>query len=227
MSTPHPLFTVTLTAAEVQGIRDLLDKASHIWGEAGDARILEALDAAKPVRATKPRATLAAVEPFSPNTGAPAVDAFMRRKRNPKWKPLPLPKAPGLPPLRAMKVSEQDAAEAAWKAECRDARDRVASGRPSEAEMTLRGLIAIHRNPWRLEATERPDSRTEARIFTSPRHPGVAIHEIHERETWGSGKPSGITWRVVAGGELSEKVHYAAQAAEREADATLSTLPTH
>ena len=224
MSTQHPLFTVTLTAAQIEAIRGAAEYALRKqYGADEDLVALltlpEALDAAKKVRATKPRATPAAVEPFSPNTGDPAVDAFMRRKHNPKYKPLPLPKSPGLPTLRPMKASEQDAAEAAWKHACNEARDRVACGEPSDAEAVLRGLIATHRNPWRLEATERPDSRTETRVFTSPRHPGVAIHEIHERESFGSGKPSGTTWRVVAGGELSEKVHYAAQAAEREADA--------
>lgn len=136
----------------------------------------------------------------------------MRRKHSPKWKHLPLPKAPGLPTLRPMKVSEQDAAEAAWKRACNEARDRVACGEPSDAEAALRDLIAVHRNPWSLEATERPDYRTETRIFTSPRHPGIAIHEIR------AGGAS-TTWRVVAGGERSQKVHYAARAGEREADA--------
>ena len=172
------------------------------------------------------------LEPFSPNTGNPAVDEFMRRKHDPKWKPKAPKRGPGLPPLRPMKVSEQDAAEAAWKSACDEARATVADGKPSDAERELRALIAQHRNTWRLEATERPDYRTETRIFTSPRHPGVAIHEIHERESFGSGKPSSTTWRVVAGGKPSsttwrvvaggkpsEKVHYAAQAAELEADA--------
>ena len=219
MSSPNPLFTVTLSADEIQGIRDLLGKASHLGCVAScDARILEALDAAKPVRATKPRATPAAVEPFSPNTGNPAVDDFMRRKHNPKHKPLPLSRRGGLPPLRPMKVSEFDAAEAEWKAECEAAARVIADGRPSDAEVTLRDLIAIHRNPWRHEATERPDSRTETRIFTSPRHPGVAIHRIHEGAIWGE-RGDSTTWRVVASGELSAKVHYAAQAAELEADA--------
>lgn len=212
MSTPHPLFTVTITADEIQCIRDLLGRASHLeCAASGDARILEALDAAKPARATKPRATPAAVEPFSPNTGNPAVDAFMRRRHNPKWKPLPLPKSPGPPPLRPMKVSEFDAADAAWKSVCEEARATVADCKPSEAERALRDLIATHRNPWRLEATERPDWQTETRIFTSPRHPGVAIHEIRSES-------SGMTWRVIAGGILSEKTHYAAEAAELEAD---------
>lgn len=219
MPSPHHLFTVTLTATEIQSIRDLLGKAGHLGCAAsGDARILEALDAAKPARATKPRATPAAVEPFSPNTGNPAVDAFMRRRHNPKWKPLPLPKSPGLPPLRPMKVSEFDAAEAAWKSACEEARATVADCKPSDAERELRALIAIHRNPWRLEATERPDWRTETRILTSPRHPGMAIHGIHERGSFGSGKADSTTWRVIAGGILSEKTHYAAAAAELEAD---------
>ena len=214
MSTTQPRFSVTLSADELASMRAFLDHA----GGAPDA-LYSALDAAKPVRATKPRATPAAAEPFSPNTDNPAVDEFMRRKHDPKWKPKAPKMGPGLPPLRPMKVSEQDAAEAAWKAECKTAARVVADGKPSEAEAALRDLIAIHRNPWGLEATERPDSRTETRIFTSPRHPGVAIHKIHERGSFGSGKPDSTTWRVVAGGELSEKVHYAAQAAEREADA--------
>ena len=209
MSTPHPLFTVTLTAAEIQSIRDLL-------GEAGDARILEALDAAKPVRATKPRATPAAVEPFSPNTGNPAVDEFMRRKHDPKWKPKAPKMSGGLPALRPMKVSEQDAAEADWNAACDEARATVASGKPSDAERELRGLIALHRNPWRLEVVDGP-----ARILTSPRHPGVAIHEIRERAAFGSGFAVGASprFRVIADGTPSEKTHYAMQAAELEADA--------
>lgn len=216
MSSPHPLFTVTLTAAE---LAHLVTAYRFMRHESEMPSALAALDAAKPARATKPRATPAAVEPFTPNTGNPAVDSFMRRRHNPKYKPLPLPKSPGLPPLRPMKVSEQDAAEAAWKAKCETAARDIADGKPSAAEQDLRHLIAIHRNPWRLEATERPDSRTEARVFTSPRHPGVTIHEIHERGSFGSGKPSGTTWRVVAGGEPSEKVYYAAQDAELEADA--------
>ena len=142
MSSPHPLFTVTLTADE---LAHLVTAYRFMRHESEMPSAFDALDAAKPVRATKPRATLAAVEPFSPNTGDPAVDDFMRRKHNPKYKPLPLPKSLGLPTLRPMKVSEQDAAEAAWKRECRDARETVASGKPSDAERELRGLIAIHR----------------------------------------------------------------------------------
>ena len=213
MSTPHTLFTATLTADE---LAHLVTAYRFMRHESEMPSAFDALNAAKPVRATKPRATPAAVEPFSPNTGNPAVDAFMRRKHDPKWKPKAPKMSGGLPALRPMKVSEQDAAEAGWNAACDEARATVASGKPSDAERELRGLIALHRNPWRLEATERPDSRTKTRVFTSPRHPGVAIHEIYER---GSRRGDSRTWRVVAGGELSEKVHYAAQAAELEADA--------
>lgn len=214
MSTSHPLFTVTLTADELASIRGALEhNARPDQGYGSDADLaaipsaLAALDAAKPARTRR-----AVADPFAPNTGNPAVDAFMRRKHNPKWKPLRLPSAPGLPSLRPMKVSEQDAAEAAWKHACNEARDRVACGQPSDAEAALRDLIATHRNPWRLEATERPDYRTETRIFTSPRHPGIEVHEIREHH-------ASPTWRVVAGGERSQKVHYSERAAEIEADA--------
>lgn len=113
-------------------------------------------------------------------------------------------------------MSEADAAEAAWNAACETAAEVVTSGKPSEAEATLRDLVAIHRNPWRLEATERPDWQTKTRILTSPRHPGTAIHEITRKHS--------KTWRVISGGVLSEKVHYAAAAAELEADEAISTL---
>ena len=212
MSDPQPLFSITLTADE---LAHLVAAYRFMQHESEMSSAFDALNAAKPVRATKPRAPRAVAEPFFTNTGNAAVDEFMRRKHNPKYKPRPLPKSPGLPPLRPMKVSEQDAAEAAWNSACDEARATVAVGNPSDAEATLRDLIAIHRNPWRLEVVDGP-----ARILTSPRHPGVAIHEIRERATFGSGFANGAstTWRVVAGGEFSEKVHYAARAAEIEAD---------
>jgi len=208
MTDPQPLFSVTLTADE---LAHLVAAYRFMQHESEMSSAFDALNAAKPVRATKPRATPAAVEPFSPNTGDPAVDEFMRRKHDPKYKPRPLPKSPGLPALRPMKVSEQDAAEAAWKAECETAARVIADGKPSDAEAVLRGLIAIHRNPWRVEAVEGAP-RNAVRILTSPRHPGIAIHEIREAGEFSS------TWRVMAGGVLSEKEHYAMQAAELEAD---------
>lgn len=207
MSDPQSLFSVTLTAAE---LAHLVRAYRFMQHESEVPSALAALDAAKPVRATRARAPRPAAEPFSPNTGSAAVDEFMRRKHDPKYKPLPLPKAPGLPPLRPLKLREADAAEAAWNAACEKAREAVASGKPSKAETTLRELIAIHRNPWRLEATERPDYRTETLILTSPRHPGMAIHETTRDHS--------KTWRVMAAGALSERIHYAAAAAEIEAD---------
>ena len=208
MSTQHPLFTVTLTADE---LAHLVTAYRFMRHESEMPSAFEALNAAKPVRATKSRATPAAVEPFSPNTGDPAVDAFMRRKHNPKYKPKAPKMSVGLPPLRPMRVSEQDAAEAAWKSACEEARETVACGAPSDAERELRALIARHRNPWRVEAVE-GTPRNAVRILTSPRHPGMAIHEIREAGEFSS------TWRVMAGGVLSEKEHYAMQAAELEAD---------
>lgn len=210
MTDPQHLFSVTLTADE---LAHLVAAYRFMQHESEMPSAFDALNAAKLVRATKSRAPRAVAEPFTPNTGSAAVDEFMRRKHDPKWKPKAPKMGPGLPPLRPMKVSEQVAAEAAWKKACNEARDRVASGKPSDAERELRELIAIHRNPWRLEVVDGP-----ARILTSPRHPGVAIHMIRERGSFGSGKADSTTWRVVAGGELSEKVHYAARAAEIEAD---------
>lgn len=111
------------------------------------AAVVAALEAAGYVVRKKPatRRTVAPVEAFAPNTGDPRVDDFMRKHHDPKYKPLPLPKAPGLPPLRPMKVSEQDAAERDWKAECASAAADLAAGRPSRAENELRALIALHR----------------------------------------------------------------------------------
>jgi len=209
MTDPQPLFSVTLTADELAHLVAAYRFMQHEYFEMPSA--FDALNAAKPVRATKPRAPRAVAEPFIPNTGNAAVDEFMRRKHDPKWKPKAPKMGPGLPPLRPMKVSEQVAAEAAWKAECKTAARVIADGKPSDAEATLRGLIAIHRNPWRHEATE-GTPRNAVRILTSPRHPGVAIHEMHEAGS------SSKTWRVMAGGVLSEKEHYAMQAAELEAD---------
>lgn len=86
MPTPPPLFSVTLTAAELNNLRDRLNKAAEEWGPySGDTRVLEAFDAAKPVRATKPRAPRPAAEPFSPSTGNAAVDVFMIAHHRGDW----------------------------------------------------------------------------------------------------------------------------------------------
>lgn len=109
--------------------------------------LMSALDAAGYVVRKKPatRRAVAPAEVFAPNTGDPRVDDFMRKHHDPKYKPRPLPKAPGLPPLRPMKVSEQDNAERTWNAACAEAARSVAAGRPSDAEAYLRDLIALHR----------------------------------------------------------------------------------
>lgn len=206
MSDPQPLFSITLTADE---LAHLVAAYRFMRHESEMSSAFDALNAAKPVRATKPRAPRAAAEPFTPNTGNAAVDEFMRRKHDPKWKPKAPKMGPGLPPLRPMKVSEQDAAEAAWKSACDEACATVADGKPSDAERELRALIARHRNPWRVEAVEGAP-RNAVRILTSPRHPGMAIHETTRDHS--------KTWRVMAAGALSERIHYAAAAAEIEAD---------
>lgn len=104
------MFTVTLTADELAHLAAAYRFMRH---ESEMPSALAALDAAKPARAraTRPRATPAAAEPFSPNTGNPAVDEFMRRKHSPEWEkelrfalrrnvpgaiPMPAP-APGWP----------------------------------------------------------------------------------------------------------------------------------
>lgn len=109
--------------------------------------LMSALDAAGYVVRKKPatRRTVAPAEVFAPNTGDPRVDDFMRKHHDPKYRPLPLPKAPGLPPLRPMKLSEQDAAERDWRAEAQRAAADVAAGMASAAELALRALIALHR----------------------------------------------------------------------------------
>ena len=109
--------------------------------------LMSALDAAGYVVRKKPatRRTVAPVEPFAPNTGDPRVDDFMRRKHDPKHRPLPLPKAPGARPLPKWTVSDMDEAERAWNAACAEAAESVAAGRPSDAEVELRTMIALHR----------------------------------------------------------------------------------
>lgn len=64
------------------------------------------------------------------------------RVKGPKLPPLPTMR--GLPPLKPMTVSEADRAEREWNQECARAREAVAAGRPSDAEATLRDLIALH-----------------------------------------------------------------------------------
>lgn len=112
--------TVILTGDDVMMIRAAL--ATDHSDAAASVRL--ALQAAKPVRAR------AAAKPSQPPRLAP------------------MPKTPGLPPLRPMKVREQDRAERDWNAECERARAAVAAGEQSQAERVLRELIALHRSPW-------------------------------------------------------------------------------
>lgn len=67
------MYSIEVSAAELDVIRLAI------------GRMVEA----KKVRARKPAAP---VEVFAPNTGDRALDDFMRRHHDPKWKPLPLPK---------------------------------------------------------------------------------------------------------------------------------------
>lgn len=79
------MYSITVTPEELEMIRPLIPGA---------------VEAAKPVRARKPKPIVNAA-PFSPNTGNAAVDDFMRRKRDPSYKPLPLPKGKAFPPEMA------------------------------------------------------------------------------------------------------------------------------
>lgn len=80
MSDPDPLFTVTLTAAQILELR-----YAHEEGSTVNDDTIAALDAAKPVRATRARAPRPAAEPFSPNTGSAAVDEFMIAHHRGDW----------------------------------------------------------------------------------------------------------------------------------------------
>lgn len=168
-------------------------------------------------KAPKPRvaAPRRVVEVFAPNTGDPKVDAFMRAHHNPKYKPLPLPKSPGLPPLRPMKVSEQDAAERAYRSEAQIAAEDIAQGKMPEAERTLRELIALHRNPWVRTSTVR-NGNSVTTTYESARHGDVRILQIDLR--YGSVGKTSKTFRVEVAGALLPQIHYAIKAAEQTAD---------
>lgn len=97
MSAPVDVIAQAIRAKEGTG------RAASVFAE----EILADLDAAGYVIRKKPATRSSAprprVEPFAPNTGNPAVDEFMRKHHDPKYKPAPLPKSPGLPALRPMK----------------------------------------------------------------------------------------------------------------------------
>lgn len=82
MSDPQPLFSVTLTAAE---LAHLVRAYRFMQHESEVPSTLAALDAAKPVRATRARAPRPAADPFPPNTGNAAVDEFMIAHHRGDW----------------------------------------------------------------------------------------------------------------------------------------------
>lgn len=170
-------------------------------------------------KAPKPRAATprTAAEAFTPNTGDPKVDAFMRRKHNPKYRPLPLPKAPGMKPLRVMTVSEQDAAERAYRSEAKIAAEDIAQGKMPEAERTLRELIALHRNPWVRVGAQR-DKGAHVTVYESERHRGIQLH--CRSNSVGAGR----TYEVRVNGERHGEVVDAIEVAEQAADALAAAL---
>lgn len=173
-------------------------------------------------KAPKPRAAAPrrVVETFAPNTGDRGVDAFMRAHHNPRRKLLPLPKAPGLPALRPMKVSEQDAAERDWRGVATDAREDIAHGVMPAVEKTLRELISLHRNPWTRVGAQR-DGHCDVTIYESARHRGIQIHQRIDRSRWGDSTP---TYEVYANGERRSGVHYSSKVAESFADGLVAAV---
>ena len=79
------MYSITVTPEELEAIRPLIPAA---------------VEAAKPIRARKPRPAVEAA-PFNPNTGDAALDDFMRRKHDPSYTPAPLPKGKAFPPKMA------------------------------------------------------------------------------------------------------------------------------
>lgn len=170
-------------------------------------------------RAAAPRRV---VEVFAPNTGDPKVDAFMRAHHNPKYRPLPMPKAPGMKPLRPMTVSEQDAADRNFREAARIARADIDYGNMPAAEERLRELIALHRNPWVRVGAQR-DNGTDVTVYESERHRGIQLHRRAER---GGAFSSGVstTYEVRVNGERHGEKHYAIKAAEDAADALVAAF---
>lgn len=112
-------------------------------------QIMLDLDAAGYTVKPKPKSRKAAPrrEPFVANTGDPQIDDFMRRHHDPKWKPLPLPKSPGLPSI-GMSEKLRDYTESTWASACEAARAEVARGEIPVAQITLAETIRVHRSPW-------------------------------------------------------------------------------
>ena len=206
--------------AIAQAIRDPRFYADDVEHEQAARFLVAELEAAgyavKPK--PKPRASKVAApaaEPFAPNTGDPVVDAFMRRKHDPKHKLVKMPTAPGLPPLRTMKVSEQDAAEAAWERECEAARRAIDEGEKPAAQVELERLIRLHRPQWRKVATK-TDGPDRVTTYASPRHPGVVIEQ---RERFAAA----TVYVVVREGVAGPTGHADLRLAEAEADSLVAT----
>lgn len=212
--TPIDVIAQAIRAKESTG------RAASVFAE----EILADLDEAGYIIRKKPapRKPAPIVDPFAPNTGDPAVDEFMRQHHDPKWKPLPLPKSPGLPDLRPMKVSQQDAAERAWLTATLEASEMVALGQRSHAEVELRTLIALHRSPWvkgeTVEGTRGSSSVWTARptvtTYRSERHPGIELQRVRRANEFD-------IWRVVVNGVTVGADHYNSRFAEEAADAAL------
>ncbi len=118
-----------------------------------------------------PRKPAEPVEAFAPNTGDAALDDFMRKHHDPKYRPAPMPKAPGMPSI-GIPAKQRDMIEASWTQACNARRENEAM-RAEDAE-TLREVIALHRSPWRYDRMEVYSGESH-RVHVSPRHPGIEI----------------------------------------------------
>lgn len=198
---------IILAALDAVTVDALVTKAH---AEQLATELAEALDEAGYVIRKKPapRKAAAPVAVFSPNTGNAELDGFMSRSHAARGrKTFPQPKiGPGLPPLRPMKVSEQERAERDWDAEVERAAERVASGKPSESEAVLRDLIELHYPSFVLARTEGETGygRKRTRVFASRDHSGVEIHE-----TTDGGRSYAVEYEIHRDGEKAdhERLH--------------------
>ena len=125
-----------------RAVLDGLAAAGYVISRAGAPA-----PAHKPVKAPAKRATpRRVVEIFAPNTGDSALDEFMRKHHNPKWKPRALPKPRKLSRLSGARYA---AIESDWVRMCNTARGDIAAGRKSSAERLLREAAALHSIPAR------------------------------------------------------------------------------
>lgn len=149
---------------------------------AADA-LIALLDEAGYVIKRKPaprRATRPAAEVFSPSTGDDRIDAFMRRRHDPRYRQ----KKPRMPTgaiLRPLSEAGTEALTLAWEKECDLAREEIARGLPSRAEEVLRETIALHRSPWHRVGRTEYDGDKATRTLESRHHPGVTIRVTLDR----------------------------------------------